>query len=164
MAARRSNVASSRKSLLSPSVPELRLTATFLCFFCPCRPSAAHWSTARASASSRGRFTYGHVTSANTAGWPTVSLDPRSCGVNKRELTRSLDSRKIRLESGSKHIVRRSLGAIATCSCIRLLFFSLFFFALEILAFVQRIKKNRKRKRGESNHRKTHYQAQDHTL
>lgn len=149
-------------------MPELRLTATFLCFFCPCRPSAAHWSTARASASSRGRFTYGHVTSANTAGWPTVSLDPRSCGVNKRELTRSLDSRKIRLTAHQLSVL--GIGFETHCaekpgsSCIRLLFFSLFFFALEILAFVQHIKKNRKRKRGESKHRKTHYQAQDHTL
>lgn len=37
-----------------------------------CRPFAAHWWTARVSVSSRARFTYEHVTSANMAGWLTV--------------------------------------------------------------------------------------------
>lgn len=157
-------------------MPELRLTATFVCFFCPCRPSAAHWSTARASASSQGRFTYGHVTSANTAGWPTVSLDRRSCGVNKGELTRSLDSRKICLTAHQVSVLGIGFEThcaekpgshffFSSCSCIRLLFFfSLFLLWKFWLLCNASKKKKRKRKRGESNHRKTHYQAQVHTL
>ena len=42
----------------------------------PSRLSAALWWTARVSVSSQGRSTYGHVTSANTAGWLTVRQPP----------------------------------------------------------------------------------------
>lgn len=68
-----------------------------------------------------------------------MSPDPRSCGVNKRELTRSLDSRKICLTAHQLSVL--GTGFETHCaekpgshffsssrSCIRLLFFSLFFF------------------------------------
>lgn len=110
--------------------PELRLTCTFLCSFCPCRPSAARWSTARASASSRGRFTYGRVTTANTAGWPTVSRTDIHVLSNKREISRAksaqigLTARQLSvLGIGlKKHCAETPVSNFFAGSCVRFFF------------------------------------------
>lgn len=88
----------------------------------------------------------------------------RSCGVNEREISqpksakicltaRQLSVLGCRLET---HSVETPLSNFFfSCSCI-------FFFLFILLLLCIRTKS--RRKRGESNHRKTHYQTQDHTF